>query len=102
VVPPDADTIRVTPRERITDELREQLKEHKGEIMRHMLWRQAVVWLTERWPGNPADADVSPLAAKREEVNEAWYEDFATYRAAVRAYVTAALKEIERLKAEHA
>jgi hypothetical protein len=100
-VPQDKDELRATPRERVTKELAEGIKANRGDIMRYALYRQAEVWIQERWPTIPADLNVGALRASWDAMNEAWDEDFLTYRLAVRDYVRTAQKEMRRYEASN-
>ena len=100
-VPQDKDVVRITPKERATEELTNGIRKHRDEIMRIVLYRQAEAWIQERWPAMPADLNVGALRASWDAMNEAWDEDFLTYRLAVRDYVRTAQKEMRRYEASN-
>lgn len=86
----DSEHILAGPKENLTDELREAIRENRNGLIRTLLFWRAGEWITSlvsqgRPFEDPDEAD--------EELNKAWLdEDLAGFRRALRAWAKAGLK----------
>lgn len=86
----DGANIRITNASRLTGELRVGIREHKAQLVRDLLLRDALAYLGERVGGQLIPEGLAPFEA---QVNEAYFdEDLEEFRAAIREYVRAALR----------
>ncbi len=75
---------------RLTGELRAGIREHKAQLVRDLLLRDALAYLGERAGGQLIPEGLAPF---EERVNEAYFDgDLEEFRAAIREYVGAALR----------
>lgn len=65
----EALAIKATPKKHLTSEFREAIAENRDELIRHLLFRRWVLWLTKR-----VEYEVlSPVLDRTyDELNEAW------------------------------
>ena len=98
-VPRDKDVVTLSPPERVTDELREAIRENKGWVMRNLLVEQAVRYLNENYVKG---ADITVLYEPGRRMDEAYSLEvpLEQYRQAVREYVRAGMREFRRVRAE--
>jgi hypothetical protein len=97
-VPSDRDVVLATPSHRLTGDLRAGIKAHREELMRDLLLKQAVEYLSHRYVDG---ADMSVLDAPGEKVDEYHHRKdvpFGDFRKAVREYVMAGVNEFRRVR----
>jgi hypothetical protein len=81
--------ILATPKEKITDELRESIKANHDDLLKTLLFRRAGEWVGSRPFSTPEEAD--------EALNAAWYEaDLEEFREALREWVRTGLENGKR------
>ncbi len=94
-VPKDRDVILASPRENVTDELAQGIRENKDALIRDVLMSDALAYLNQRWVKG---ADTSALHQAGENLNHYYHRSLDKYRVAVRTYVETGLAEIRRAK----
>lgn len=88
------DGISCTPASRLTPELRAAIKANREELIRDVLMADALRYLAERYVEG---TDLSALDAQADQLEDAYAAgDLGAYRAAIREYVKAGLREIGR------
>lgn len=98
----DKEAIMAGPPHKITEHLRSSIRHNKDELMRDLLFAEAVAYLQNRIecqnipPGNPAVKQAhGALAADPEAFNRAWADaGFGAFKAALRERLKEALHEL--------
>ena len=105
------DSILVTPKSRLSLELRAELREHKAELSRYLRWDEAeayalvkdtLAYLAKFYleAGSP-DADIVSLQEFKDRLDDAYTrEDMFALRVAVREWIEAALGAFESTRTE--
>jgi hypothetical protein len=96
-VPKDRDVIVAYPSQRLTEELKQGIREHKPALIRDILVRQAMEYLNQRYVKG---ADLNVLDEWEAEIDRTYDEriPFPKFREAVRSYVEAGLEEFKRAR----
>lgn len=96
-VPRDKDVVTLSGGERVTDELREAIRENKGWVMRNLLVEQALHYLNDNYVNG---ANLSVLHEPSKRIDSLYDLDvpFSQYRQAVREYVQAGMREFRRVR----
>jgi hypothetical protein len=96
-VPKDRDVIVAYPSQRLTEELKQGIREHKPALIRDILMRQAMEYLNQRYVEG---ADLNVLNGPEDEIERTYPADvpLSEFRKAVRGYVEAGINEFRRVR----
>lgn len=94
------DRIQYRPKSRMTPELLAEIKANKEALIFDVLMSDALRYIGQRYVEG-TDLSSPALDAPHDRLNEAYFEgELEAYHQAIREYVRAALREIERAKRE--
>lgn len=88
--------IAVRPASRITPEFREAIRKNKELLIKDLLLRDALRYMARHYV---EDADLSVLHSHEDRISDAYHTaSLKEYRAVIREYVKAGLREFRRVK----